>query len=171
MGENSLEMLRQRGSEVLARRGAGPERRDTLPESAEDEKSCLAFGYLRGMGDQGRSLEFRFSQGNRKAFPYSWLGPTDYNPSVGLLLKFVGDQVYLVFIEGSNLNVLVNDGMSLYERGILRHRITWVREMTRREIEEAGEGEVTVERIRTTSYRPDEQPKGVEWLKAFQDQL
>ena len=169
MGENSLEMLRNHGKAAL-RRGASPERSGASPESAEDEETCRAFGYLRGMGDQGKSIEFRLESGNRKAFPYSWLGPADYNPSVGVLLKFVGDLVYLVFIEGSNLNVLVNGGMSLYERGILRHRITWVREMTRREIEEAGEGEVTVERIRTLSYRPDEQPKSAEWLKAFQEQ-
>lgn len=66
-------------------------------------------------------------------------------------------------------DVLVGGGMSLYERGILRHRITWVREMTRREIEVAGEGEVTVERICTISYLPDEQTKGVVCLKAFQE--
>jgi hypothetical protein len=75
-----------------------------------------------------------------------------YNPSAGLLLTFVGDQVYLVLIEGSNLNALVKNAVSLYDRGIQRHRVTWVREMTRQQATKAGQGEVTVERIRTLSY-------------------
>ena len=87
-----------------------------------DEEECLAFGYLRGIRDQALSLEFRFANGNREAFPYSWLGPATYNPSAGLLLKFVGDLIYLVLLEGSNLNALVNGAVSLYDRGIQRHR-------------------------------------------------
>ena len=34
----------------------------------------------------------------------AWLGPWQYNPSEGLLLKFSGDLVYLVLIRGSNLD-------------------------------------------------------------------
>jgi len=48
-------------------------------------------------------------------------------------------------------------------------RITWVREMNRQQAASAGEEEVTVERIRTLAYRPDEEPKGVAWLEAFRD--
>ncbi len=143
-----------------------PQRR-VAQELATDEAQCRAFGYLRGIGDQARSLELRFANGNREAFPYSWLGPAKYNPSAGILMKFVGDLVYYVLIEGSNLNVLMNNAISLYERGILRHRITWVREMARQESENAGEGEATVERIHITSCRPDEEPKGVAWLEPF----
>jgi hypothetical protein len=40
------------------------------------------------------------------------------------LLRFVGDLVYLVLLEGPNLNALTNNAVSLYARGILRHRVT-----------------------------------------------
>ena len=92
-----------------------------------------------------------------------------YNPSAGLLLKFTGDLIYLVLIEGSNLNAPVKGAVSLYDRGIQRHRVTWVREMSRAEREKAAEREVTIERIHLLSHRPDEEPKGVEWLEAFLD--
>ena len=166
MKDNSLDCLPcEAGGDSRGRR-----RRSTGAAAADgdsDEEECLAFGYLRGIREQALSLEFRFANGNREAFPYSWLGPVTYNPSAGLLLKFVGDLVYLVLLEGSNLNALVNGAVSLYDRGIQRHRVTWVREMTRQQVERAGEGEVTVERIRILSHRPDEEPKGVEWLQPF----
>ena len=79
----------------------------------------------------------------------------------------MGDLVYLVLLEGSNLNALVNEAVSLYDRGIQRHRITWVREMTRQQAQQAADGEVTVEHIRVFSHRPDEEPQGVEWLQPF----
>jgi hypothetical protein len=162
MSDNTLDLLRGKTG-LTQRRGASS-------EAVQDEDECRAFGYLRGIGDQARSLEFRFANGNREAFPYTWLGPAKYNPSAGLLLKFVGDLVYLVLIEGSNLNTLMHNAVSLYERGILRHRVTWVREMARQELENEGEGEATVERIHMTCCRPDEEPKGVEWLKPFRGQ-
>ncbi len=149
-----------------ARPGAAPDD----PAAQSDEEACAAFGFLRGLRERALCVEFRFRDGNRKAFPYSWLGPADYNPSAGVLLKFVGDLVYLVLIEGANLNALVQDTVSLYDRGLQRHRVTWVREMTRPEQERAGEGEPTVERIRVVSHRPDDEPRGAEWLAAFRDQ-
>lgn len=161
-------LLTLRGKGGIAHNAAAAEQQGA-PQESRDEEECLAFGYLRGLRDQARSIEFRFANNNRQAFPYGWLGPAQYNPSAGILLKFVGDLVYYVLIEGSNLNQLVNGAISLYDRGVLRHRVTWVREMTRHEVEKAREGEVTVERIRTLSCRPDEEPKGVEWLQAFAD--
>jgi hypothetical protein len=112
-------------------------------------------------------IEFRLANGNSQAFPYSWLGPVTYNPSAGLLLKFVGDQVYLVLIEGSNLNAPVNGATTLNERGVQRQRVVWVREMSAREVEKAREGEIVIERIRLLAHRADETPLGVEWLKPF----
>lgn len=147
------------GTAPAAARVASPE--------LQEEEECLAFGYLRGIRDQARSIEFRFANNNRQAFPYGWLGPTQYNPSAGILLKFVGDLVYYVLIEGSNLNQLVGGATNLYDRGILRHRVTWVREMTRPDLAKAGEGEATVEHIRTATCRPDEEPKDVAWLEPF----
>ena len=79
----------------------------------------------------------------------------------------MGDLIYLVLLEGSNLNALVNGAVSLYDRGIQRHRITWVREMTRQQAQQAAEGEVTIERIRVLAHRPDEEPQGADWLEPF----
>lgn len=169
MSDNNLELLTLRSRAGLTRAGSPAQRGAAEPELAADEAECRGFGYLRGIGDKARSIEFRFANGNRQAFPYSWLGPAWYNPSAGILLRFVGDLIYAVCIEGSNLNVLMSNAISLYERGILRHRVTWVREMPRQEVESAGEGETTVERIHTVSYRPDEEPEGLEWLKPFQE--
>lgn len=169
MSEHSQnsQLLTLRGKGGMARGATTAEQHKPSVEVAEEEEDCLAFGYLRGIRDRAQSLEFRFANNNRQAFPYGWLGPVQYNPSAGIMLKFVGDLVYYVLIEGSNLNLLVGGAISLYDRGILRHRVTWVREMTRHEVQKAGEGEVTVERIHTLSCRPDEEPKGVEWLTPF----
>ena len=168
MKDNGLDMF------ALRNRAGQPRSNSPLDRAAAadvdcDEEECGCFGYLRGIRDTALSLEFRFANGNREAFPYSWLGPLTYNPSAGLLLKFVGDLVYLVLLEGSNLNALVNGAVSLYDRGIQRHRVTWVREMTRQQVELAGEGEATVERIRVLSHRPDEEPKSAPWLEPFRD--
>src|SRR5476651_1120169 len=67
------------------------------------EACCKAFGYLRGLKASAAAVEFRFRNGNSTWFPYGWMGPWQYNPSEGLLLKFSGDLVYLVLIRGSNL--------------------------------------------------------------------
>jgi len=168
MSEHSQnsQLLTLRGKGAMARGAPATDPHKPPQDVAQEEDECLAFGYLRGIRDQARSIEFRFANNNRQAFPYGWLGPAQYNPSAGILLKFVGDLVYYVLIEGSNLNLLVGGAISLFDRGILRHRVTWVREMTRHEVEKAA-GEVTVERIHTLSCRPDEEPKGVEWLEAF----
>ena len=72
-------------------------------------------------------------------------------------------------IQGSNLNAVVNDGANLYQRGIQRHRITWVREMTGQQVAKAAAGEVTVERILTLSHRPDEELAGIAWLEPFRE--
>src|SRR5688572_9918362 len=113
---DSREFTTSRGVAALQRAAAPP---------PTDEDECRAFGFLRGISSRTLSIEFRFRNGNRKAFPTSWLGPADFNPSAGILVKFVGDLVYLALIEGSNLNALVRDTVSLYE-GIQRHRVIWV---------------------------------------------
>ena len=166
MKDNSLDMfaLRNRAGQS---RSNSPLDRAAAADGDADEEECRCFRLPPRHPRQALSLEFRFANGNREAFPYSWLGPATYNPSAGLLLKFVGDLIYLVLLEGSNLNALVNGAVNLYDRGIQRHRITWVREMTRQQVQQAADGEVTVERIRVLSHRPDEEPNGVEWLQPF----
>jgi hypothetical protein len=170
MSDRNLDLTALRGKAGIGRTLPPVERQAASPPpSTEDEEECAAFGYLRGIRDRALFLELRFANGNSHAFPYSWLGPMQYDPSAGLLLKFVGDMVYLVLLEGSNLNALVNQSVSLYDRGILRHRVSWVREMSRAERESAGDRDVVIERIHLLAHRPDEEPKGVAWLPPFED--
>ena len=128
------------------------------------EESCPGFGYLRGVRDRAFFLELRFRDGNTMSFSYSWLGTVTFNPSVGLLLKFTGDLVYLVLIRGSNLDALpTGRAVNLTDRGINRHRILWVREMDEEELRRAGEGEATIDRIEVGEF--ETHADLTEWLK------
>jgi hypothetical protein len=140
--------------------------RTAARETGDDEESCPAFGFLRGLRDRSLAVEFRFAGGHRTAFPYAWLGPVEYDPSRGLLLRFVGDRITLVLIEGSNLNAEVGGTASLFDRGLQRHRVTWVREMTRAELSRAADGEVTIDAIRVATY-PAGDPCPVDWPELF----
>ncbi len=127
------------------------------------EASCPAFGYLRGIRDEGASVEFRFRDGNSTWFPYGWLGPWKYNPSEGLLLKFSGDLVYLVLIRGSNLDKPLSDGTINFTRGGLqRKRVLWVREMTEQEIRQVGDSGPTIDSIEVGEFESQAAVK--EWL-------
>lgn len=124
-------------------------------QSTDEEAECGAFGYLRGLGDHALHIEFRLATGNVEAFPYSWLGPYRYNPSSGLELNFVGDQTYRVVIAGRNLDTLVGGSVNLTDRGILRHRVTWVREMEPEETRSLPDSAVVVEHITVQKVKAD----------------
>jgi hypothetical protein len=139
----------------------------TLPAKEADgdgaEASCGAFGYLRGLRDASAAVEFRFREGNSMWFPYSWLGNWQYNPSEGLLLKFSGDLVYLVLIRGSNLDKPLSEGaINLTHAGLQRHRVLWIREMTREEIRQVGEKGPTIDSIEMAEFESQAELK--EWL-------
>jgi hypothetical protein len=170
MNDKTIDLVSLRGKGPLPRSAAASDRGTAPADPNSDEEECRAFGYLRGIRDRALSIEFRFADGHSLAFPYSSLGTMQYQPSAGILLKFTADQLYLVLLEGSNLNALVNGSVSLYDRGIQRHRVTWVCEMPRLEAAWAGEGEVTVRCIRMLSYRHGEEPKAVEWLHVFEQE-
>jgi hypothetical protein len=126
-------------------------------QDAAEEESCPAFGFLRGLRDRALAIEFRFRTGDSAWYPYSWLGPFRHNPSAGLLLKFSGDVVTLVLIRGSNLDALVTPhGINLTDRGLQRHRITYVREMEEDELRKVGEGGPTIDRIEIAEFAADE---------------
>ena len=141
--------------------GEGKDKPNESDASAEDY--CPAYGYLRGIRERALSLEVRFRDGNSDWFPYSWLGPVRFNPSVGLLLKFTGDTMILVLIRGSNLDTLVNQSINLTDRGIGRHRILWLREMDEEEMRQAGNAKPTIDRIEVAEF--DAQEDLQEWLK------
>jgi len=135
--------------------------RSREPES--EEASCKAFGFLRGVQDRALAVRFCFRSGNSICLPYTWLGPWEYNPSVGVLVKFTGDAVLLVLIRGSNLDAQVGGAsVNLTDRGLQRHRIVWVREMDEDELRRGGEGEPTVDRIDVAAFVSQEKLR--EWV-------
>lgn len=152
--------------DFLERKSAGPEwlkDRNTPTEKQSDEGSCPAFGFLRGLDARALAIEFRFRSGNSEWLSYSLLASWRYNPSVGLLLKFSGDGVILVLIRGSNLDALLPDSaVNLTDRGLQRHRITYVREMDEQELRRAGEGEPTIDRIEVAEFESSVDADG--WL-------
>jgi hypothetical protein len=129
-----------------------------------DEASCAAFGYLRGIRDASASVEIRLRDGNSMWFPYGWLGPWQFNPSEGILLKFSGDVVYLVLIRGSNLDKPLADGaINLTHAGLQRHRVLWIREMTDEDINRVGESGPTIDSIEIGEFKSHDDAQ--EWLK------
>jgi len=134
------------------------------PEADTGVASCKAFGYLRGIRDTATSCEFRFRDANSMFFPYGWRGPWKYNPSEGLLLKFSGDLVYLVFIRGSNLAKPLSEGaINLTQAGLQRHRILWIREMNEEEIRQVGESGPTIDSIEIGEFESQEDMR--EWVR------
>jgi hypothetical protein len=161
MGDSfdALTDLRRRPLEALRARAAS----DAGKATDADEDSCPAFGFLRGTHERALALELRFRDGNRETYPYSWLGPWKYNPSAGLLLKFTGDVVTLVLVKGSNLDALVNQSVNLTDRGLQRHRISYIREMDEDELRQVGEKGPTIDRIEVAEFESQEELR--EWLK------
>jgi hypothetical protein len=128
------------------------------------EAKCEAFGYLRGLRDSSASVELRFRDGNSTWFSYGLLGSWQYNPSEGLLLKFSGDAVYLVLIRGSNLDKPLTEGaINLTHAGLQRHRVLWIREMSKEEIERVGESGPTIDSIEIGEFASYEERR--EWLR------
>ena len=132
---------------------ADPRNRILGEEDDVEEASCAAFGYLRGIRERADAIEVRFRNGNSAWFPYNWLGNWKYNPSDGILLKFSGDIVYLVLIQGSNLDrPLLDSTTNLTTSGLQRHRIVWMREMTEDEIRRVGETGPTIDHIQVVEF-------------------
>jgi len=133
------------------------------PEDEGAEAPGGAFGYLRGIRESGATIEFRFRDGNSRWFSYAWLGTWQYNPSEGLLLQFSGNLVYLVLIKGSNLAKPLNDGaINLTHAGLQRHRVLWVREMSKEDIRQVGETGPTIDSIEISAFETNDALK--EWV-------
>lgn len=134
---------------LLKQLGLYPGSRPALDGSDNDseEDGCAVFGYLRGNKERAVMLELRLKNGNRCAFPYSWLGMASFDPSNGITLRFVGDVTYIVTVTGSRLNSPVNGSVTLFQHGLLRHRVLWLREMEKAEIAMATEESTTIDAI------------------------
>jgi hypothetical protein len=132
-------------------------------ETDAAEASGGAFGYLRGIRESAATLELRYRDGSSRWFAYHWLGTWQHNPSEGLLLKFTGDVVYLVLIKGSNLDKPLKDGsINLTHAGLQRHRVLWIREMSKEEIRQVGETGPTIDSIQVGAFETQDAAK--EWI-------
>ncbi|MGL6075194.1 MAG: hypothetical protein ACRC8S_13625 [Fimbriiglobus sp.] len=92
------------------------------PEACEDW-GC--FSTLRGLKERSLMLDFRFKTGQREAFAYALLERVSYDPSEGLLLRFLGT---LVKLTGRNLLQPSGKNVQLVE-ALLRHRVSWIAEL------------------------------------------
>jgi hypothetical protein len=147
---------------LLSDKKASPGKKEAEMDGVEAK--CEAFGYLRGLRDASASVEFRFRTGNSMWFPYHLLGPWQYNPSEGLLLKFSGDLVYLVLIRGSNLDKPLSEGaINLTHAGLQRHRVLWIREMNKEEIERVGESGPTIDSVEVAAF--ESHAEQTKWLE------
>jgi len=162
MSDKSKHQDRLKG--ILHSEGKAPATPPGKVETDDVEASCAAFGYLRGLRDASASVEFRFRDGNSIWFPYNLLGQWQFNPSEGLLLKFSGDLMYVVLIRGSNLDKPLTDGaINLTHAGLQRHRVLWIREMTKDDIERVGESGPTIDSIEMGEFTSHDDRR--EWLK------
>jgi hypothetical protein len=131
------------------------------PGTEPAEASCEAFGYLRGLRDQSSSLELRLRDGSFY-FPYVLMGVWRHNPSEGLLLKFNADLLYVVLIRGSNLDKPLKEGSIDLTHALQRHRVLWIKEMSKENIRKVGETGPTVDRIEVAGLESNAEVK--EWI-------
>ena len=108
--------------ERVAARRDGSETKYTIEDDVHDDFG--AFGWLRGAGARALMLELRKRDGNIIAFSYSWLERAEFDPSIGITLKFGSQEIRMV---GCNLNNEVRPNVQLFS-GILRQQVPWVKE-------------------------------------------
>lgn len=100
-------------------------RPQTEPDDPQFETEDLgSFGWLRGMRERATMLELRKKDGNITAIAYAWIEKIEFDPSEGITIHALGQQVK---IQGRNLNAEVRPGVSLFQ-GLTRHRVPWVGE-------------------------------------------
>lgn len=102
-----------------------------------------AFGLLRGVKERAIMLECRHANGNSNALNYSLLSYASFDPSVGIILQFGSVKVR---ITGDHLNSEVRPNVRLYE-SLLRHRVPWIKEADRHELQTAKPGAVLIDGI------------------------
>jgi hypothetical protein len=107
------------GDRILARRSA------TVDDGADALDEYGAYACVRGIKDRCLMIDFRFLNGKREAFAYSMLEQVTFEPSEGMMLRFLGVKV---LVRGRNFAVLSSNGVSLLE-AIHRHRVPWLREV------------------------------------------
>jgi len=72
--------------------------------------------------------------------------------------------VYLVLIKGSNLAKPLNDGaINLTHAGLQRHRVLWVREMSKEDIRQVGDTGPTIDSIEVAAFETNDALN--EWVR------
>lgn len=130
--------------EKYAKRSEGIEAAMPEPDDAEADLGC--FGWLRGTNERAVSLELRKKDGRILAIGYNWIDHIEYDPDIGIILHTPDRTVQIV---GSGLNSEVRPGVSLFA-GLIRHRVSWVREVDRMGSFENAQDHTTVDRITWT---------------------
>jgi hypothetical protein len=118
-------------------------KQDAEPNEGEEDDFGM-FGWLHGIRDKALMLELRLKTGNCVALGYAWLEKAEYNPSTGIILHFAGQKVTL---HGAKLNQPFRDSVRLFE-GLLRHRVTWLRETDRKDSTLADATQLVIESIK-----------------------
>ena len=111
-------------------------------EDTEEVEDVGFFGWLRGTRDRAVMLELRKKDGSVVAYDYAILRKVELDPSQGVTLHFSGEAVKII---GRKLKEEVKPGVSLV-RGLLWHRIPWIREASDAENLKAGEAATVIER-------------------------
>lgn len=88
-------------------------------------------------------LELRRKDGSITAIGYGWLEQTDYDPTAGITLWARGRKIEL---KGRHLNAEIRPFVRLFE-GIVRHRVTWIREANLHELIETRDGGPVIDEI------------------------
>jgi hypothetical protein len=164
--KDNLEFLRQMSTGRPGDAAPGTKVMPISPATDEEECETTSFGYLRGVQDRALNIEFRRTvDGDEVSFPYALLAVSRHNPSLGIQMLFTGPELYLVILRGRNLNTVFK-GMSLYDRGLLRQRVTFVREATREESRLLPETTCVVEKIEIQVVTEEEAAKAFAFANA-----
>ena len=97
----------------------------TEPDDPQLETEDLgSFGWLRGMRERATMLELRHKDGNITAIGYAWIENIEFDPSNGITIHALGQQVK---IKGHNLNAELRPAVRLFQ-GLTKHRVPWIQE-------------------------------------------
>lgn len=113
----------------------GPVAEEPLEGPAPEAAAC--FRAVPETQHPPSMLMLRFRDGNAKAIGYAYLIDSDFNPSVGITLSFVGHRVT---VQGRHLDRLFDK--------LGGHRVEWIREVDERTV--TDERLTVVSRIHVT---------------------
>lgn len=108
----------------------------------EEPANLGCFGYLRGVRDKAISLELCKLDGHVLAVVYAYITRFEYEPEKGITLWLPDRSIR---IQGTRLNTKLGS-VRLFE-ALTRHRVPWLKEVSRSEALGASEDQVVIESI------------------------